>query len=265
MAQIYVAALEDIAEGLRRWRLWGRMGWGDIRRRYRRTVLGPFWTTLSMAILVVSVGIVFATLWKMDISVYLPFLCTGLIAWIPISTVLTESCNALVSGESVLKQVRVPYSLFIYATVWRNLIVMAHHLVVYVVVARIFDVPVNMNTLLVVLGVAFFALNSMWIGLLLGMVCVRYRDLQALVGTVLPIVMLVTPIFWPPELLAGSGRLALVDANVFYHVIDVIRAPLLGKAPAMLSWIWVGGLAVFGWSITFVLFSRFRSRLCYWL
>lgn len=265
MAQIDVAALRDIAEGLRNWRLWGRMGWGDVRRRYRRTVLGPFWTTLSLAILVVSVGIVFATLWKMDISDYLPFLCTGLIAWIPISTVLTESCNALVSAEAILKQLRLPYTLFICATVWRNLIVLGHHLVVFVLVAIIFDVPVNMNTLLVVFGLAFFVLNSLWIGLLLSILCTRYRDLTTFVGTILPIMMLVTPIFWPPELLAGRGRLALVDANVFYHVIDVIRSPLLGKAPAMLSWIYAGGMAVLGWSVTLVLFSRFRSRISYWL
>ena len=74
-------ALRDIAEGLHRWRLWGLMGWQDIRRRYRRSVLGPFWLTLSMGVLVVTLGFLYGALFGIAIDDYLPYLTLGFLAW----------------------------------------------------------------------------------------------------------------------------------------------------------------------------------------
>jgi len=66
----YDVALADFVEGLTNWRMWGRLGWLDIKRRYRRTVIGPFSTTLSLGIFMFALGIVWANLWHQNLRVY---------------------------------------------------------------------------------------------------------------------------------------------------------------------------------------------------
>src|SRR3712207_563712 len=83
-------ALADIVEGLKRWPLWVTLGWQDIRQRYRRSMLGPFWLTISMGILIGVVGVLYAALFRQDISVYLPYLAAGLMTWGLISTILLD-------------------------------------------------------------------------------------------------------------------------------------------------------------------------------
>ena len=256
--------LNDVVDGLRRWRLWGRMGAMDIRRRYRRTALGPFWASLSLAILIAAMGVLFANLWKLELADYLPFLASGFIVWFPITSIIMESCGAFVAAAPTLQQIRLPYSLFIYVVLWRNLVVFGHHLAVYVVIAVIFSVPVNANTLLLPVGLFFLCANGVWVGLLVGALTTRFRDVQQLLASLLQILLFVTPVFWPPDLLARRGVL-LVDLNPFYHFVAIMREPLLGKAPAALNWYVVAAVTVSGWALIVLVFGRVRDRLPYWL
>ena len=88
--------------------------------------------------------------------------------------------------------------------------------------------------------------------------------IQQVITTVLQVAMFVTPIFWSADQLGGRAR-ALVDFNLLYHLVDVVRAPLLGHAPSTLTYFSVLAAALLGWSLTFVVFSRFRRRIPYWI
>jgi ABC-type polysaccharide/polyol phosphate export permease len=217
-----------------------------------------------MAIFVGAMGFLFSNLWRLDVDDYLPFLATGFIAWLPVSAIIAESGAAFIAAEGLLRQMHKPYTLFICVVICRNMVLFAHHLSVYVVLVVLFGVPVNWNTLLVLPGLIFVCANGLWVGLLVGAVCARYRDVQPLIASILQLLLFVTPIFWPPELLAKRGVL-LVDVNLFYHFVSVVRAPLLGQAPAALSWYAVAGTTVIGWAATLLMFQRIRPRLAYWL
>jgi ABC-type polysaccharide/polyol phosphate export permease len=56
-----------------------------------------------------------------------------------------------------------------------------------------------------------------------------------------------------------------VELNPLYHLIDIVRAPLLSTVPSATTWLCTVGLAVIGWSVTLVLFARFRRRVAFWL
>src|SRR5437879_4188508 len=137
LRSLATSAGEDIVGGLLRADLWGRLGWLDVKRRYRRTLLGPFWTSISLAVYVLSVGIVGAGLWHQNIQEYLPFLVSGVIAWLLVSTIINESCTLLVSGHALFRNVKFEYSILAYALVWRNFIIFFHNLVVYVVIVGV--------------------------------------------------------------------------------------------------------------------------------
>jgi ABC-type polysaccharide/polyol phosphate export permease len=256
-------ALADLAEGLARWRLWGLLAWQDIKQRYRRSSLGPFWLTISMGVMIGTLGVLYGKLFKMEIQEYLPFLCLGFLTWIFISTSITEGCTVFITSESIIKQIKLPLSSHVYRLVWRNLIILGHNFVVFVVVALVFRVWPGQSGLLVIPGLLVIALNVTWIALLLGIISSRFRDVPLIVASLVQVVFFLTPILWKPSLL--GRRVGFVDMNPFYHLIEIVRMPLLGHSPTFLSWIAALVIAAIGWSTTFLLFSRFRKRIAYWL
>lgn len=256
-------AWDDLREGAQRWRLWSKLGWHDIRKRYRRSVLGPFWLTLSMAVMVASLGLIYGTLFRLDLEDYLPFLAIGLATWNFVASFLNEGCTSFIDLEALIKNVRIPMSLHILRVLWRNLIIYGHNAVIFVAVAMIFGVWPGGTGLLAFAGLALLLVNAGWMMLLLGMVCTRFRDVPPIVSSVIQLLFFVTPVMWKPELL--GDRRYLMALNPFYHLLEVIRAPLLGQLPGWESWA-VGGLfAAAGWAVTFACFTRFRKRIAYWL
>jgi ABC-type polysaccharide/polyol phosphate export permease len=189
-----------------------------------------------------------------------------MLAWTMISTSLGEACSVFIANTNLFRNSRCDFSLLAYALVWRNLLVFFHHLVVYALVVLTLAPSYLLSPapLLLFPGLALLALNGVWITLLLGMACLRFRDIQQVVITVIQICLLITPILWPADQLVGSGRLVFVHLNPMHHCIDLVRAPLLGTVPAVESYLVVAGLAAVGWLATYFVFERFRARIAYW-
>ncbi|HLW47014.1 MAG TPA: ABC transporter permease [bacterium] len=263
-AQYDIAAL-DIITGLSDWRMWGRLGWQEIKRRYRRTAIGPFWNTLSLGIFMLALGLVWANLWHQDPKVYLPFLTTGLLAWNLVAAVISEGCQTFLSGESLIKQLRFPYSLLACTVVWRNLIVFFHNFVIFIGVAIFAGLHPKVAMFLTIPGILLVWINGIWFAMMLGMVCTRYRDVQQVVMSILQISMFVTPIFFTPEQLGPKMTKYFANGNPLFHYVDVIRSPLLGKLPSRLTYEFVLLATVVGWAVTLWTYSRFRRRLAYWM
>ncbi len=265
LSPVGTTATRDLVDGFLQWHLWLRLGWLEVKRRYRRTVVGPFWGTLSLAVLVAALGAVGAGLWKQKLEEYLPFLAAGIIVWTMISTMITESGTLFVSSGNLFRQMRFNYSVLACALVYRNCILLVHNLSIYLVVLLIFGAnKFSPVMLLAVPALALLLINGVWAALLVGMFCLRYRDLQQLINSLLQISMFVTPIFWPPSSLSGPSRIVFIDFNPLYHFVEIVRAPLLGEVPAVATWIAVGIITVVGWGVTFAFFSRFRKRIAYW-
>jgi ABC-type polysaccharide/polyol phosphate export permease len=258
-------AWKDLSDGLFKTQLWGRIGWLDVKRRYRRTAIGPFWNVATLALYTVAVGVVGAGLWHQNIHDYLPYLSSGMIVWTLISTMILEACNLFILGHALLRNVSFEYSVLAYALAWRNIIIFCHNLVIYFLIALVLKPALFSPTALIAVpGVALILANAVWIALLVGMLCLRYRDVQPLVQTAIQILMLITPIFWTPESLGGHLRLLFVQLNPIYRLIDLVRAPLLGQVPTFSSFSFVSAMTVGGWVVTYLFFRRFRARISYW-
>lgn len=256
-------ALQDIFLGLIWWRAWALMGWQDIRKRYRRSLLGPFWLTLSMAIMVWIMGVLFSKLFRQPIEEFLPFLTVGLLIWGLISGVILEGCQVFIGGEVIIKQIKIFHTTHVYQLVWRNFIIFAHNFVVFIGVAIYFRIWPGIEALMMVPGLVMIALNSVWVALLMGIISTRFRDFPQIVASLLQVAFFMTPIIWKPELLAK--RVVLLQGNPFFHFIELVRSPLLGRAVPMETWIIVFGITLAGYLLTFIVFRRFRSRIAYWL
>lgn len=248
------------------WRIWIFMAFSDIRRRYQRTILGPFWVTMSIAIFIGSMGVIFPFLWHTDMKSFLPFFASGYIIWTFISSLASEACGTFVDSISLIKQTSLPYSIYANNVVMRNLIVLLHHLTVYFLIMLIFSVPISASTLLFIPAIMILSLTGSWLCILLGMITSRYRDTRQLVASILQISMFVTPIFWSPTQLGNSTKARiLVEGNPLHHFIQIARAPLMGQAPAIQDWLFSCIICGIGLCITLFLFGKYKKNLVFWL
>jgi lipopolysaccharide transport system permease protein len=256
-------ALADLVEGIERWRLWVRLGWNEIAQRYRRSVLGPFWLTASMAIMVVTLGVVYAELFSQPIDEFLPFFCVGLLVWNLIASYLTEAGTLFTGSESYIKQIRLPFSVYVYRSSWAKLIIFAHNFVIYLGVLLYFHIWPGPVFLLAVPGLILVVLNGTVANLTIGIVSARFRDIPQVINSIVQILFFITPIFWKPGSLKGHAF--ITDFNPLYHLIEVVRAPLLGNVPSAGNYLAVFLLTLINIAIGGVFFVRFRSRLAYWI
>jgi ABC-type polysaccharide/polyol phosphate export permease len=266
MTPDYSRAIEDVTSGISNWRMWIRLGWLDIRRRYRRTAIGPFWTSFNLAAMVFAMGFLWAALFNQKVGDYLPYLCASLITWNFVSTIVSEGSTVFISGQALLTTIRLSKMLLVVSMVWRNVLVFFHNLAIFVLVMVLWQVPITWNTPSFLVGLFLLSLNGLWVGILIGLIATRFRDTTQLLNGLLMIVMFCTPVMWSREILKGHELISpFIDLNPFYHAVEVVRQPLLGQSPAILSWVVMASMVVIGGSATLFVFSRFRQRVTYWL
>jgi lipopolysaccharide transport system permease protein len=259
------SALQSIFTGIGQSSLAGILGWQDIKQRYRRSKVGPFWITISMGVLIASIGIVFGQIFNSPMKEYLPFLAAGIIFWAFISGVINDGCLGFVAAEGMIKQIPIPLFVHIVRIVWRNVLILLHNLVILPVVMLVLGVPITLHIFLAVPGIALVLVNLTWIALLLGVVCTRFRDMPNIIASILQVAFYLTPIIWMPNLLPERAGTMLLDINPFYHLLEIIRLPFLGQLPNSISWLFALGMAVVGWTITLKVFGRYQHRIAYWL
>jgi ABC-type polysaccharide/polyol phosphate export permease len=264
VSSLSTLAMRDILGGLAAWRLWTMLGWLDIRQRYRRSILGAFWLTISMGVMVVALGTLYSSLFGMETAEFLPFLAAGLTIWGFLSAAISDGTSVFIAADGIIKGGGIPLTVHVLRVIWRNIIVLAHNLTVIPLVYLWYGHVPGWEILLFIPGMLLVTANLFWIILIVGPLCTRFRDLPPVVINALQIFFFMSPIIFKPELLAERFGFFL-DWNPFNHLLEVVRAPLLGQVPSTLSYQVLIGMAVVGGAVAWAFFRRFRGRISYWL
>jgi lipopolysaccharide transport system permease protein len=251
-------------DSLRLWRLSLTLGWFDIRLRYRGSMLGPFWLTLSTGIMVIALGILYSSLFKMDIANYLPYLAISLVLWNVLSTVIAEACVCYTQAEGMIRSIRLPHTLQAVRVVVRNLVVLAHNVLVILAVYLYFRAWPGVSALGALPGLAVWVVDGLAVCLLLGPIGARFRDVPPIVGSVVQIAFFISPIIWKPELLEGEAA-RLLWLNPFYTLLEIVRGPLLGDFPHWTTWLSALGYSFALCGTAWLMFARVRGRLAFWV
>jgi lipopolysaccharide transport system permease protein len=242
------------------------LGWQDVRQAYRRSVVGPFWLTIGMAVQIVTMGLVFGLIFKTDLEDYLPFLSVSIIFWSFISTTLNEGCQTFIASEAMIKQLNLPHYQYVIRTVWRNLVSSGHNLVILPLVLLFFWRFPEWTLIGLVPGLILLVLNVSWVVWLLGMVSARFRDMPPIIASIMTIAFYVTPVMWYPKLMENN-ELAhlLLGLNPMYHWLQVVRLPILGEWPTWENWALALLSGVIGWVVTAVAYKKYRNMIAYWV
>jgi lipopolysaccharide transport system permease protein len=256
-------AIRDVAEGCRLWPLARSLGWLDIRLRYRGSLLGPGWLTLSSAVMIVSLGILYSTLFNTDVHEYLPFLALSQILWTFLNAMVSEGCACFTQAENMILAVRMPLFLHALRTLVRNVLVLAHNVVVLVGVYLYFHINPGWTALLSLPGMALWIVDTLAVCLLLGAFCARFRDVGPIVASVMQIAFFLTPVIWQPEQLGVHQW--ILPFNPFFALLEVVRAPLLGHVATHTVWKAALGYSGILCVVSWLFFVRARGRVPFWM
>jgi len=265
-SQRFAIAAQDFREGFALWRLAWALGMSDIKLRYRGSMLGPFWLTLSTGVMIGAMGFLYAGLFHTDIHTYLPYLAASLILWNYLSLMVSDGCTCFTVSEALIKGMRMPFTVHALRSVARNTIILAHNVVVIAVVFLVMHVSVTWSALWSFAGLALWLVDGFAVSLLLGAFCARFRDVPQIVASVMQIAFFLTPVMWTASILnKNRPAAALVHYNPFFYILEVVRAPLLG-APLPLHHVLVAVAISAGLCAAAALgFARTRGRLAYWM
>jgi ABC-type polysaccharide/polyol phosphate export permease len=255
--------LADFFAGLARVDYWATLAWFDIRGRYRRTVLGPFWSVLNSVIFISLLASVYALLWKVSLAQFLPYVAAGYFAWTFFAASVTECCSLFHHHAETLKTTPLVPTALLMRVIARNAIVFAHNLVVFVGIALVFGVPLGLAWL-VLPGLLIMALTALGVGTVCALVCSRYRDLEQIVQSTVQALFFVTPILWQERLLPVHASW-LADWNPVLALLRLVRDPLLGVGPSVAAYSMALMVMTLALGLGAATYIACRRRLAFWL
>jgi ABC-2 type transport system permease protein len=264
-------AFGDLHQGWRQRSLWGYLGWQDIKQRYRRSVLGPLWISISMAVIATAMGILYGALFNEDIATFLPYVATGLLIWNFIQGCILEGSEVFIANEGLIRFLPAPLSLHVYRLVWRQTLFFVHNVVIWVALMIIFPHPLGWVSLVALPAFAVLVLNGGWIAILSGIIATRFRDIPPIIASLTQLLFFMTPIVWSYDRLRNSPnpaiaeRAQLAELNPVMHFVEILRQPMLGEPIVWRHWAVVGVITLVGWVAALVFMRNYRARVAYWV
>lgn len=256
-------AVSDLVDGFRAHRVWRRLARMDIKQKYRRSVLGPFWITITMVIWVAAMGPLYSHLLGLDSRSFIPYLAMGIISWSLIQGILLDGANAFVGAENLVRSVKLPYTVHILRVLYKNLLTFAHNLLAFVPFMLYLGFWPQWQWLLALPGVVIIFLAGVPASFLLGTLSARYRDIQQIIASIVQLAFFLTPIFWKPELL--NNRLYIAEYNPFYILLEVIRRPIVEGIPPASTYLKAFAIVLILYVAAAPFFAYYRRRLAFWV
>lgn len=239
------------------------LAWADTKARYKNSVLGPIWPTLTTFLGVLGLGLVWGHIMNQDMKVFIPQLTVGLIVWQLISGVLVESPTTFVRRAGIIKNVAIPSWFFVVRALAKHLINLLHNLIIIVGVLLYYHVHLTANFWLFLPGLLLVILNLYWIMFGVGFLGARFRDLEPLILSVVPILFFISPVLYRADRIAPGFN--LVWLNPFSYMIEAVRSPLLGFEPHEMTYPVLIGFLFLGGGFTWVLNKMRGRRLAFWV
>jgi ABC-type polysaccharide/polyol phosphate export permease len=238
--------------------------WSEIVQNYRRSLLGPFWITLNLVIFVGCMTLVYGSLFSVRTDEYAGYLACGMIAWLWVSALLTDAGNTFIFYAHFVKNTPLDKSFLIWASAWKQALIFAHHLIVYVAFVLLGIVKLTVYSFLAIPAIIVLFAMSIPITAIMAILFPRFRDLSRLITSFMMVVLMVTPIFWQPQMLKG-WRTLLISFNPIYYIVEFVRKPLLGQPLDPVTALVVPCMAVGFWILGAWFYRKYSKYAVFWL
>jgi len=256
-------AILDLTNGASLYKVWSYQAWHEISAKYKRTFLGSLWIAGGMVALSLALAVMFSAVMHQKLHDIFPNIIGGILCWGLCSFVFLDSPEIFISSAAMIKNHAYPYTYFSFEAVCRTTFVFLNNLVVFfIAIACVGALTIPNWTFIIGLPIVLVTLFC-W-GTVIGLAASRFRDLRFMTPLLSQIIFFLTPVTWNAKDISPSHRF-LVDFNPFYGLVEIIRAPLLGKAAPMECWGLAIGAMAFGVVLWLIVFGAFRRRIPFWI
>jgi ABC-type polysaccharide/polyol phosphate export permease len=246
--------------------IWHYLSQQDIKSRFRRSRIGIFWLVLHHLAFSLGGGLLWATVFGLNPSEFIPFLTVGFAVWGFIAATLTEGCGTFLIAHGYLKQLPLNQNIFIFRGSYTQLYYLFLAMMIAMVLTIVFGTftiwgavcIIPGGILLIVYGYAVIGLMS-YLG-------IRYRDMAHAINGVLPLMFVLTPVIYPPEILIQKGLGFAVYFNPLASIIDIVRTPLVhGEFADFYAYCVVAFLTLCAFLARIGFESRWKNKIAYWV
>lgn len=207
---------------------WMHLALSDLRSRWRRSFFGILWSIMQPLGMTLLLAIVFGKIFKTAISTYAPYILSGMVVWEFVTTTAISGSLAFVQADAYIKQCHHPLAIYTLRTTLANLMVLlvaSASLLGWVLIAM----PDNRGWcwLAALLIYPIVALMVWPLVTFLAYIAARFRDVPHALGLIFQALWFISPIYFEARLFRDGDLHVLVDYNPIYHLLEIVRAPLL--------------------------------------
>lgn len=255
-------AIADIKDAWSRRVLWTDMAFREFNGKYRGATFGAFWLTLTTGMTATGLGVLYGYLFGRPLAEHLPYVTCAILSWGLITGFANGGCAVFIGNANTFKEFPLPSTLFVFKLALTQMISFAYRSVILVIMLTIFAAQLRPVALLSIVGVLLLIWTGYWTSLALGVINARYRDFGQLVAAFMTFAFFLTPIFWLPDRL--NEYAVYLNLNPFFHMIEVIRGPILGHDGLALHFAFVSAFAVIAPLVGMFVYGKLSHRLAYW-
>lgn len=246
---------------------WTHLSLSDLRSRWRRSFFGIFWSVIQPLGMTLLLSIVFGKIFKTEITGYAPYILSGMIVWEFIISTAVGGSLAFVQADAYIKQCHHPLAIYTLRTTLTNLMVLilaSTSLIAWVLAVM----PQNFGQswLAAILIYPIVMLIAWPMATLLAYLGARFRDVPHALGLVFQALWFISPIYFEASVFRNGNLHVLVDYNPIYHLLEIVRAPLLhGVWPRPENFIYCFGLIAALLLLTWLIGRNAEKRVIFYL
>lgn len=234
----------------------------EVSLKYSRSLIGPFWVTLNSSIIIAGLSFVNTSIFSQPASTIVPWIGFGILAWNYIIQIIEDAYS--IFTNKIFLNVNFQVLDIVIVNIIKNIIFFLHNLIIFIIIIFYFELEPLSQFHYLILGIVFYLIYSICILILIGLLCTRYRDFILIIKNLTFLTFLVTPIFWLPDAI-GANRAVLLDYNFVFHIIQIIRDPLLGVEPSNLTLMTNFIITILIVPLTFVVYKKNKKKFVFWI
>jgi ABC-type polysaccharide/polyol phosphate export permease len=238
--------------------------WLDTVCQYRRSKIGPLWETVNVLVMTLGIAVVSSAVIGGTVTGLIGYIGLGIIVWTAITSLISEGTTVFVRNRDHILSSNLSIDFYVARLSFRIFITFCHHFLLYVIGVAIGLIALHWTALLAIPGVVLLFVNGFWTITLLSLVCARFRDVELIVRNLLQLAFFVTPVFWDYRHILAE-RKYIVDYNILFYFLELVRAPLLGEVPPAHTYIVVLSVTVIGYLMAYVVYRRMRRDLAFYV
>jgi ABC-type polysaccharide/polyol phosphate export permease len=201
----------------------------NIKTRYKRSVLGIFWTLLNPLLMMMVLTFVFSEVFRFRTHHYAAYALSGLVLWNFFAQTTSGAMSELVWGGSLMNRIYMPRAIFAATALGTSLVNLLLSLIPLLVIMVVTGVPMRATVLFLPVPILLTAMFALGVALVLSTLAVYFADVVEMYQIVLMAWMYFTPIIYPKEIVPKK-LLLLFNLNPMYHLLETFRAPLYNNS-----------------------------------